>query len=103
MEVIIYDPSMCCSTGLCGPSVDEKLVKINEDIQTLKEKFPGIEINRYMISTQPLKFARNRKVLGLVKSEGSSILPITTVNGEIIKTKEYPSYEEMASKLEMIK
>ena len=22
-KMVIYDPAMCCSTGVCGPSVDK--------------------------------------------------------------------------------
>ncbi|HDH53272.1 MAG TPA: arsenic metallochaperone ArsD family protein, partial [Nitrospirae bacterium] len=29
MKVEIYDPAMCCSSGMCGPSIDPALVKIN--------------------------------------------------------------------------
>jgi hypothetical protein len=27
MKIEIYDPPMCCPSGVCGPSVDPKLVK----------------------------------------------------------------------------
>lgn len=93
MKVEFFDPPMCCSTGICGPSVDQKLVKLTEDIAKLKGE--GIEVERYMISQQPLKFRENQEVYDLVKANGKVVLPITTVNGKVIKSKEYPTYEEI--------
>ena len=81
MRIEFFEPPMCCSTGLCGPTVDETLVRLNEDIGKLKQKFPGIIIERYMITQQPLKFRNNNEVYRLVKVNGRDVLPITTVNG----------------------
>ena len=25
----IFDPAMCCSTGVCGPSVDPELLRVS--------------------------------------------------------------------------
>lgn len=99
MRIEFYEPPMCCSTGLCGPSVDETLVKLNENIEHLKKKYTDYMIERYMITQQPLKFKENEAVYQLIKQEGKDILPITTVNGEVIKTKEYPTLEELENKI----
>ena len=29
-KMTIYEPAMCCSTGLCGVGVDTKLLRISE-------------------------------------------------------------------------
>ncbi|MCG0276793.1 MAG: arsenite efflux transporter metallochaperone ArsD [Thermosediminibacteraceae bacterium] len=100
MKIEFYEPPMCCPTGLCGPTVDEKLVKLNENIEFLKKKYPGIEIQRYMITQQPLKFKENQSVYKLIQDKGKEALPITTFNGEVIKVGEYPSLEEMEKKIE---
>ena len=97
MKLEIYDPPMCCSTGICGPSVDDNLVKLSEGLELLKKK--GVEVNRYMITQQPLKFRENQEVFGLVKEKGKEVLPITTVNGRVIKTGVYPTLEEMEKEL----
>lgn len=26
-KMVIFDPAMCCSTGVCGPSVDKTLLE----------------------------------------------------------------------------
>lgn len=97
MKVEFFDPPMCCSTGICGPSVDEKLVRLSENISKLKEM--GHEVERYMISQQPLKFRENEDVYKLVRENGKAILPVTTVNGKVIKHGEYPSLEEIQNHL----
>ena len=36
-KMVIYDPAMCCSTGLCGVSIDPELLRIATVINKLKE------------------------------------------------------------------
>lgn len=98
-KIEFYEPPMCCPTGLCGPSPDERLIKLNQNIDFLKKKYPDIEIERYMITIHPLKFRENASVYQLVKDNGRKSLPITTYNDEIIKSGEYPTIEEMEERI----
>jgi len=92
----IFDPPMCCPSGLCGPSIDPALLDINEAILKLKKDFDGkVTIERYLLTQQGPKFMENPHVLALLKSHGVEILPITTVNGEVLKQKAYPTYDEL--------
>lgn len=100
MNLTFYEPPMCCPTGVCGPSVDGKLVTLVEQIAELEAKFPELTVERFMISTNPFKFRENADVFNMVKADGKGSLPITTVNGEIIKSSEYPTMEEMLKHLE---
>jgi hypothetical protein len=100
MKVEFFEPPMCCSTGLCGPAPDKTLVQLSEDINKLKEKFPDVIVERYMISQQPLKFRDNEEVYKLVKEHSKEILPVTTLNGRIIKSRNYPSFDEIAAEIE---
>jgi hypothetical protein len=97
MKVEIYDPAMCCSTGLCGPTIDPVLVAMNDAVLALKKQ--GVEVERYNILQQPKVFLVNEKVADLLHGNGKKILPITIVNGEIFKTGVYPSYEELCRAL----
>jgi len=99
MKLEIFDPPMCCPTGICGPSVDDKLVILSQNLEILKNKYAGIEINRYMITQQPQKFRDNQEVFATIKEKGKEVLPITTVNGRIIKVSGYPSLEEIEKEL----
>ncbi|WBW96667.1 arsenite efflux transporter metallochaperone ArsD [Oceanirhabdus sp. W0125-5] len=95
MKIEFFEPPMCCSTGVCGPTVDLTLVAVMDDIKKLKNKYEGLEIERYMISQQPMKFKENDAVYKLVKEQGREVLPIVTFNGEVIKTNGYPTFTEM--------
>lgn len=99
MKVEIFEMTMCCSTGICGPSVNENLIKISEDIKTLKNEFEGIIIERYQPQTHAVNFRANVEVVNLVKENGQKILPITVVNGKLIKSGAYPTLEELKSNL----
>jgi hypothetical protein len=95
VKIEFFEPPMCCPTGICGPSVDERLVKLNENIGILKKKYNNIQVERYMITQQPMKFRENEDIYKLIKEKGRKILPITTINGKIFKTEDYPTLEEM--------
>lgn len=99
MKIEFYEPPMCCSSGLCGPSVDEAVVRLNENIERMKKNYPEVEVARYMITQQPLKFRENEEVYGLVRDIGKGILPITTVDGKIMATQGYPSWEELEQQI----
>jgi len=97
MKIEIYDPAMCCSSGLCGPSIEPVLVKMNDALLALKEH--NVEVERYNLAQQPKAFMENPKVKPLITKQGKKVLPITIVNVEVFKTGEYPSYEELCKAL----
>lgn len=90
----IFDPPMCCSTGLCGPSVDPALLDIHESILRLKNE--GIvEVQRFLLQQQGSDFAKNPEVMKMLSDSGVEALPITAVDGRVVKSGSYPSYEEL--------
>ncbi|AEG60362.1 arsenite efflux transporter metallochaperone ArsD [Desulforamulus ruminis] len=93
-KVEIFDPAMCCSTGVCGPSIDPELLRVATVINSLKEK--GIEIKRHGLSSEPQDFIMTKVINDLLQKEGAEVLPVTLVDGEVAKTKEYPRNEELA-------
>ncbi len=97
MRIEIYDPAMCCSTGLCGPAIDPVLVRMNDALLALKKQ--GVEVERFNLAQQLKPFLVNKKVADLLRKNGKKILPITIINGEIFKTGEYPLYEDICQKL----
>jgi len=97
MKVEIYDPALCCSSGLCGPAIDPVLVRTNEAVLSLKKQ--GVEVTRFNLAQQPGAFLENKKVAELLHKNGKKILPVTVVNGEIFKTGGYPEYEELCRAL----
>ncbi len=90
----IYDPAMCCSTGVCGPSVDPKLVKLAADVAFLKSR--GVSVERFNLGHQPEAFTANPQILSEMGSEAEN-LPIFILDGEIKAKASYPSRLELAS------
>ncbi|MDA8087344.1 MAG: arsenite efflux transporter metallochaperone ArsD [Nitrospiraceae bacterium] len=97
MKIDIYDPPMCCSSGLCGPTLDPVLVKVNDALMALKRQ--GVQVERYNLVQQPNEFMSNSIVSELLHKNGKKILPVTLINGEVFRTGGYPSYEEMCGAL----
>ena len=96
IKIEIYDPPMCCPGGLCGPVIDQTLLDFNEAVLKIKKEFDGkITVDRYLLTQQGQKFMQHPDVVSFLKVNGTDILPITTVNGKIVKKKEFPSYEEL--------
>lgn len=93
-KIEIYDPAMCCSTGVCGPGVDPELLRVATLIDSLSKN--GADITRYNLSSDPQAFVSNKTVNQLLQEE-NDILPITLVDNEVVKTKSYPTTKEFSS------
>lgn len=91
-KFVIYDPPMCCSTGVCGPNPDQGLIELQDTLAALKTE--GIEVKRYIITQSPEKFKENPQVIKLIQEQQLKVLPITTMNGTIVKKGGYPTLEE---------
>ncbi len=93
-KMIIYEPAMCCSTGLCGVSVDPELLRISTVLSSLNKN--GIKVIRYNLSSAPQEFVKNTEVNKLMSVGGVEALPITVLDGEIVKKGSYPTNDELA-------
>ncbi|MCH3964609.1 MAG: arsenite efflux transporter metallochaperone ArsD [Clostridium sp.] len=96
-KMIIFDPAMCCSTGVCGPSIDPELLRVSTVINTLQKK--GILVERYNLTSNPQIFVDNKTINEILNKEGTEILPVTMVDGVIVKTKTYPTNKEFCELL----
>ena len=90
----IFEPAMCCSTGLCGVDVDEELLRVSTIIGDLQNK--GASIARYNLSSAPNMFVKNKIVNEELNKYGTKVLPITLLNGEVTKKEGYPTNEELS-------
>lgn len=93
-KVEVYDPAMCCSTGVCGPSVDPQLTKVAKQLSVLEAN--GVIVERFNLSTDTQAFVENELVSAHLQREGELALPITIVDGEVKKTKAYPTEKELS-------
>ena len=39
----VFDPAMCCSTGVCGPGVDPELARFASDVDWLQKQGVKVE------------------------------------------------------------
>ena len=91
-NIEIYEPPLCCPTGVCGPVPDPDLAALQETIMKLKKA--GHSVERIAINQQPKRFMNNPLVKRILNSEGKGSLPITLIGGEVAFKGRYPKYEE---------
>ena len=97
-DVEFFDPPMCCPTGLCGPTLDQTLLDINEMIFSLQRD--NLRVERYQMASQPNAFLGNAEVMKLVREKQMEALPIIVVRGKVIKVGAYPNAEEIRAALD---
>lgn len=96
-KMIIFEPAMCCSTGVCGPSVEPELLRISTVISNLKNN--GVLVERYNLTSNPQIFVDNKEINRMLNTNGIEILPITMVDGNVVKIKAYPTDVEFCKHL----
>ena len=94
MLIQVYDPPMCCSSGVCGPAVDSRLTQFAADLRWLESQ--GCRIERYNLAQQPQAFVSNATVKENMTSRGVDCLPLILVDGTFASEGQYPSREELA-------
>jgi hypothetical protein len=95
--VEVFDPPMCCSTGVCVPSVDPALADFAADLAWLSDQ--GVHVERHNLSQEPGPFAESDVVRSLLSEHGDAALPVVVVEGELFSSGRYPSRDELAAAL----
>ncbi len=90
----IYDPAMCCPTGICGAEIDQKLVDFAADLDWLKSE--GIEVKRINLSHEPASFAENEQVKSILEKSGVEGLPVILAGDEVQSSGQYPDRAKLA-------
>ena len=93
-SIQIFDPALCCSTGVCGVDVDQKLVAFSADVSWARQQ--GASIERYNLAQQPMAFAENSTVKAFLERSGAEALPLVLVEGEMALAGRYPNRTELA-------
>jgi hypothetical protein len=93
----IYDPAMCCPTGVCGTSVDTKLVQLSNFLNSLDKNM--FEVKRFGLSTNPQEYVLNSEVSRLLNEEGVESLPLIFLDDELLFKGDYPSVPTLSSKM----
>lgn len=96
-DVELFDPPLCCPTGICGPTIDQTLLDVNEMVMTLQVQ--GVSVERYQMTTHPNAFLGNPEVMKLVREQQMAALPIVVVRGKVVKVGAYPTLDEVKTAL----
>jgi Arsenical resistance operon protein ArsD len=95
--VAVFDPAMCCTTGVCGPGVDPALLQVARDLRWLSAK--GVRVTRAGLGQEPQAFVANARISGLMQAFGEGALPAVLVNDVVIAHGQYPTREAMVAAL----
>jgi AhpD family alkylhydroperoxidase len=90
----VFDPAMCCSTGICGPDVDPALVRFAADLDWLTGQ--GVTVQRYNLAQQPGEFAGRPVVATALQTKGDASLPLILVDGAAVSEGEIPPRARLA-------
>ena len=93
-QLDVFEPPMCCSTGICGQNVDSNLVQFAADIEWLKGR--GVVVRRFSLSQDPQAFMNEPGVLKAVSFEGTHCLPLLVRDGKILSHGTYPTRDQLA-------
>ncbi len=94
MTVEVFEPALCCATGVCGEDVDQSLVTFSADLDYVRGS--GGNVRRYNLASEPLAFAESEAVRGFLQVVGSKGLPLVLVNGVTAMTGGYPDRARLA-------
>lgn len=89
----VYEPAMCCSTGVCGTDVAQELVTFSADLEFLRSN--GADIARFNLAGEPAVFAANEAVRQFLQVAGSEGLPLVMVDGVTAMTGRYPARDQL--------
>lgn len=93
-RVEVFDPPMCCSSGVCGPEPDERLARFSADLDWLKRR--GVEVRRYNLAQEPAAAAADAEVKRIIDETGGDGLPVIVADGRVVSQGRYPGRDELA-------
>ena len=89
----VYEPALCCNTGVCGTDVDQALIDFTADLSHLTQR--GADISRHNLANDPTAFTTDETVRTFLQVAGSDGLPLTTVDGRTVMTGTYPNRAQL--------
>lgn len=93
-DITVYDPPMCCSTGVCGPEVDPALARFSADLAWLAAE--GVVVRRFNLSQEPGAFVQDPDATEALKLADSA-LPLIKAGESVVSSGAYPSRADLAT------
>lgn len=94
-KVEVFEPALCCATGVCGENVDQQLVMFSADLDFVASR--GGDVTRFNLASEPRTFAENETVRAFLQVAGSGGLPLILVDGVTAMTGRYPDRTQLAA------
>ena len=94
VSIRVFEPALCCNTGVCGEDVDQALVDFTANLDSFKGQ--GVDIARHNLANDPDAFVRNPVVMNFLTATGSEGLPLVLVDGVTVLTGRYPTPEMLS-------
>jgi len=91
----IYEPAMCCETGVCGVDADAVLITFTADIEWLKKQ--GVLVERFNLAQEPAAFISDAKVKAEINEKGETCLPLLVLEDRIISRGSYPDRSQLTA------
>lgn len=85
----VYEPAMCCSSGVCGPSVDARLVAFAGALNAAAAH-GGVVVERFNLAQQPQAFVDNQQAKAHLTELGQEKLPFIYLNDKLVFSGDYP-------------
>ena len=95
IHIDVFDPPMCCSSGVCGPAVDPLLAAFAADVDWLTSK--GVSVTRYNLAQDPQAFVAHPLVRDQLHRDGDACLPMLIMNGDVVAQGAYPRRDQLAA------
>jgi hypothetical protein len=93
IELKIFEPAMCCETGVCGVDADTVLITFSADIEWLRKQ--GGLVQRFNLAQEPSAFISDPLVKTEINENGESCLPLFVLDGEVISRGKYPDRAQL--------
>jgi arsenite-transporting ATPase len=94
-KIEVFEPALCCATGVCGEDVDQQLVTFSADMDFIRSR--GGDIVRYNLASEPQAFADSDAAKAFLHVSGSAGLPLVLVDGVTAMTGRYPDRAQLAT------
>ncbi len=90
----VFEPALCCNTGVCGEDVDQALFTFSADLDWVSGN--GGAVVRHNLAHDPLALAENDAVRQFLQLSGSAGLLLVLVDGVTVLTGAYPDRAQLA-------
>ncbi len=92
-KLTIFEPAMCCETGVCGVDADTVLINFTADTEWLRKR--GIEVQRFNLAQEPSAFISDPVVKIEINEHGDSCLPLLLLDGTVVSRGNYPDRAQL--------